>query len=232
MCDLRSFQTSVSSHLKLHSFSPNLYSIHLFLQSEIAGSRPALAFRFQRNKMFPPCSLVNIVGSLRDREVAASNFRPPGFEFRILCLEGRLSSHHPLAQCSPRAHKSGIKLHLFQFIFLSVDQSSGKLTVNDRKCLSARTLATLESYGHNKTTHCWGITEDVLAIIYPSTLPGLFDTVGRMTGEVCYCDEDDCNKPGSSAPTSSGARKESSRLHYYPTIMSILMLISQLYLNL
>ena len=29
-------------------------------KSEIADSSPALAFKFQRNKMFPPCSIVNI----------------------------------------------------------------------------------------------------------------------------------------------------------------------------
>ena len=220
------------SHWKLHSFSHNLYSIYLLLQSEIACSNPALAFRFQRNKMFLLCSLVKIryCGEPLWPGNSELGLRPPGFEFRVSCLEGRLSSRHPLAQLSPRVNKSG--LLLFQFIFLSVDQSSGKLTVNDRKCLSARTLATLESHGHNKTTHCWGITDDVLAIIYPSTLPGLFDTVGRMTGEVCYCDEDVCNKPGSSATTSGAARKQSSRRHYYPTIMSILMLISQLHLNL
>ena len=29
-------------------------------KSEIAGSRPALAFEFQRNRMFLPCSLIKI----------------------------------------------------------------------------------------------------------------------------------------------------------------------------
>ena len=29
-------------------------------KSEIADSSPALAFKFQRNKMFPPCLIVNI----------------------------------------------------------------------------------------------------------------------------------------------------------------------------
>ena len=29
-------------------------------ESEIADSSPALAFKFPRNKMFPPCSIVNI----------------------------------------------------------------------------------------------------------------------------------------------------------------------------
>ena len=29
-------------------------------RTEIADSSPALAFKFQRNKMFPPCSIVNI----------------------------------------------------------------------------------------------------------------------------------------------------------------------------
>ena len=43
-------------------------------KSEIVDSSPALAFKFQRNKMFPPCSIVNIdiVGSLHDRELVGS----------------------------------------------------------------------------------------------------------------------------------------------------------------
>ena len=41
-------------------------------KSEIADSSPALAFKFQKNKMFPPCLIVNIVGSLRDRELVCS----------------------------------------------------------------------------------------------------------------------------------------------------------------
>ena len=32
----------------------------LLEKSEIAELSPALAFNFQRNKMFPPCSIVNI----------------------------------------------------------------------------------------------------------------------------------------------------------------------------
>ena len=46
--------------------------------------------------------------------------RPPGLEFRILCLEDTQSSHHPqaviLAQFSLSVHKSGLKpdsFHLF-----------------------------------------------------------------------------------------------------------------------
>ena len=59
-------------------------------KSEIAGSNPTLAFKFQRNKMFLHRSLANIqycgeppwpIGSVL-------GLRPPGLEFRILCPEG------------------------------------------------------------------------------------------------------------------------------------------------
>ena len=36
--------------------------------------------------------VVSIVGSLRDREEALLDLRPPGLEFRILCLEDSIIS--------------------------------------------------------------------------------------------------------------------------------------------
>ena len=48
----------------------------------------------KKTKMFLPHPRVkvSIVGSLRDREVACSASRPPGLEFRILCLEDSVIS--------------------------------------------------------------------------------------------------------------------------------------------
>ena len=48
----------------------------------------------KETRIFLPHPLVklSIVGSLRDREVAVLGLRPPGFEFRILCLEGSVIS--------------------------------------------------------------------------------------------------------------------------------------------
>ena len=51
--------------------------------------------------------------------------RHPGFEFRILCVEGSVISlsHHPqevfLARFSLYVHKSGIKPDSFHFIYLA-----------------------------------------------------------------------------------------------------------------
>ena len=49
-------------------------------KSEIADSFPALAFKFQINKMFSPCLIVNIeyCGSLRDRELVCSSVDQQG----------------------------------------------------------------------------------------------------------------------------------------------------------
>ena len=59
-------------------------------KSEIAGSNPSLAFKFQRNKMFPHRSLVKIqyCGELPCPRGSVLGLRSPGLLFRILCLEG------------------------------------------------------------------------------------------------------------------------------------------------
>ena len=56
----------------------------------IAGSNPTLAFKFQRNNMFLPCSLQKIqyCGEPQWQWASVLGLRPPGLEFRILCLEG------------------------------------------------------------------------------------------------------------------------------------------------
>ena len=61
----------------------------------------------------------NIVGSLRDQEVAcsASDYRGPNFE---LCVWRAVPSQHPqevlLAQFILYVHKGGLKPHTFHFI--------------------------------------------------------------------------------------------------------------------
>ena len=57
--------------------------------ARVRGSFPGIG-GLEETKMFPLHRLLlSIVGSLRDREVGT---RPPGFEFRILCLEGSVMS--------------------------------------------------------------------------------------------------------------------------------------------
>ena len=73
----------------------------LLKKSEIAGSNPSLAFKFQRNKMILSRSAVKIqyCGSLRDREVAysASDRQGSNFESCVRRAVWGLShpSHHP-----------------------------------------------------------------------------------------------------------------------------------------
>ena len=89
-------------------------------KSEIAVSNPALAFKFQRNKMFLPCSLVNIqYCGERDREIANSPPDRQGWNFES-CLWRAVSSHsshHPqevlLAQFSLYVHICGLKHHSY-----------------------------------------------------------------------------------------------------------------------
>ena len=102
-------------------------------KSVIAGSISALAFKFQRNEMFLPCWLVklNIVGSLRDGEVASSASDRQGliFESFVWGVVPSDSSHHPhevlLAQLSLYVHTGGLKpdsfyFHLFVYNALKV----------------------------------------------------------------------------------------------------------------
>ena len=84
---------------------------------------PALAFKFQRNKMFLPCSLVNIhyCGD-RDREIASSASDRPSsnFESCVWRAVPSRSSHHPqevlLAQFSLYVRKGGLKPQSFHYL--------------------------------------------------------------------------------------------------------------------
>ena len=71
--------------------------------------------------MFPPCSIVNIVGSLRDRELSVLGRRPTGLNFESCVWRAVTphSSHHPqvlLTQFSLYMYKCGVEPHLFYFI--------------------------------------------------------------------------------------------------------------------
>ena len=109
----------------------------LLEKSEIAGSNPTLASKFQRNNVFSR-SLVKIqyCGEPPWPRGSVIGLRPPGFEFQILSLKVSLShsSHNPqevlLAQFSLYAHKCGLISRSFYFIsstFL-IDRSSKELS--------------------------------------------------------------------------------------------------------
>ena len=71
--------------------------------------------------------VVNIVGSLRDREVAcsASDRQGSNFESCVWRTVSSQSSHHPqevlLAQFSLYVHKGGLKPDSFHFIFKGLE---------------------------------------------------------------------------------------------------------------
>ena len=99
-------------------------AVDLLGKSEIAGSNPALAFKFQRNQMFLPCSLVNIqyCGD-RDREVGSSASDRQGSNFES-CVWRAVSSRSPhhlqevlLAQISLYVHKGGLKPESFHLSY-------------------------------------------------------------------------------------------------------------------
>ena len=64
------------------------------LEPHSGKSEITLAFKFQRNKMFLPRSLVMIQYCREPPRPRGSvlGHRPPGLEFRILCLEGSVIS--------------------------------------------------------------------------------------------------------------------------------------------
>ena len=92
--------------------------------ARVRGSVPGLG-GLKETKMFLPHPRVkvNIVGSLRDREVAcsASDRQGSNFESCVWRTVSFQSSHHPqevlLAQFSLYVHKGGLKPDSFHFIF-------------------------------------------------------------------------------------------------------------------
>ena len=63
---------------------------YLLGKSAIAGSNPTLTFKFKRNKIFLPRSLV-MIQYCEDPPLPKGSvlgLKPPGLEFRIMCLEG------------------------------------------------------------------------------------------------------------------------------------------------
>ena len=102
-------------------------SCNVTQMSKIAGSIPTQALKCQRNKTFLPRSLVKIqyCGEPPWPRGSVLGLRPPGLEFRILCLEGSVvsfitpSSNVLLAHFSLYVHKGGLKTHSSYFICLS-----------------------------------------------------------------------------------------------------------------
>ena len=92
-------------------------------KSEIADSSPALAFKFQRNKIFPPCSIVNIeyCGQPPWPRASVLGCRSTGLNFESCVWRAVTphSSHHPqvlLTQFGLYVYKCGVEPHLFHFI--------------------------------------------------------------------------------------------------------------------
>ena len=101
-----------------------------YLESRISLARTSLwAFKFQRNKVFLPRSLVKIQyceeplwlrGSVLGPRLQGSNF-----ESCVWRAVSSHSSHHPqevlLAQFNLYVHKGGLKPHSFHFICLATE---------------------------------------------------------------------------------------------------------------
>ena len=91
--------------------------------ARVRGSVPGLSGLKETKILHHPRVKVNIVGSLRDREVAcsASDRQGSNFEFCVWRTVSSHSSHHPqevlLAQFSLYVHKGGLKPASFHFIW-------------------------------------------------------------------------------------------------------------------
>ena len=99
-------------------------AVCLLGKSEIPGSTPALAFKFQRNKMFLPCSLIKIryCGEPPWPRGSVLGLRPPGLEFHHLTILRRFS----LPSLAYYVHKCGLKPHSF-ILFISMASPEVKL---------------------------------------------------------------------------------------------------------
>ena len=108
--------------------------------ARVRGSVPGLG-GLKETKMFlpHPCMKVNIVGSLRDREVAcsASDRQGSNFESCVWRTVSSQSSHHPqevlLAQFSLYVHKGGLKPDSFHF-FVSGDAYRSEPCLTKNQC--------------------------------------------------------------------------------------------------
>ena len=95
----------------------------LSTRKELHGSKKQVHTRLLAMFLPRPSVKVNIVGSLRDREVAcsASDLQGSNFESCVWRTVSSQSSHHPqevlLTQFSLYVHKGGLKPDLFHFIF-------------------------------------------------------------------------------------------------------------------
>ena len=102
--------------------------------ARVRGSVPGLGGLKETKLFLPhPRVKVNIVGSLRDREVAcsASDRQGSNFESCVWRTVSSQSSHHPqevlLAQFSLYVHKGGLKPDSFHFITKDLSRFSSEL---------------------------------------------------------------------------------------------------------
>ena len=108
--------------------------------ARVRGSVPGLG-GLKETKMFLPHPRVkvNIVGSLRDREVACSASDRQGSNFGscVWRTVSSQSSHHPqevlLAQFSLYVHKGGLKPDLFHFICVALSFKKWFILYNTRQ---------------------------------------------------------------------------------------------------
>ena len=123
-----------SAYVSVRGGGPRVVVSTAAFHARVRGSVPGLG-GLKETKMFLPHPRVkvNIVGSLRDREVAcsASDRQGSNFESCVWKTVSSQSSHHPqealLAQFSLYVHKGGLKPDSFHFIYVSVRSSSSLL---------------------------------------------------------------------------------------------------------
>ena len=136
----RSFQSMFFIHIIYYSThnlqfklggGPRVVVSTAAFHARVRGSVPGLGGLKETKLFLPhPRVKVNIVGSLRDREVAcsASDRQGSNFESCVWRTVSSQSSHHPqevlLAQFSLYVHKCGLKPDSFHFI--TIQTSSGK----------------------------------------------------------------------------------------------------------
>ena len=124
MWDYLSEKDSLCIHVnKMACGGPRVVVSTAAFHARVRGSVPGLGGLKETKLFLPhPRVKVNIVGSLRDREVAcsASDRQGSNFESCVWRTVSSQSSHHPqevlLAQFSLYVHKGGLKPDSFHFL--------------------------------------------------------------------------------------------------------------------
>ena len=131
---------------------------------------------------------VNIVGSLRDREVAcsASDRQGPNFESCVWRTVSSQSSHHPqevlLAQFSLYVHKSSLKPDSFHFLAtLQCDTGGGPRVVVSTAAFHARVRGSVPGLG--------GLKETKMFLSHPRVKVNI---VGSIRDREVACSASDC----------------------------------------